>query len=152
MPGAADFRHALRLLLKTPAVTLVAVLSLALGIGANTAIFGVINALLLRSLPVSDPQRLVRVGGVDPDRSQAEPEMSIAMFNQVREHVSAFSNVLAWSGGGMSNFEANGSRYPGGLDTVSGDYFAVLGVRPSWAACSRTKMRRWMDGLPRKLP
>ena len=70
MQGAADVRYAVRLLLKTPAVTLVALLSLALGIGANTAIFGVINALLLRSLPVHDPQRLVKIASVDPDHPE----------------------------------------------------------------------------------
>jgi len=131
MPGAADFRYAFRLLLKTPAVTLVAILSLALGIGANTAIFGVINALLLRSLPVAEPERLVSLGGIDPDHSDQPATMSLAMFNEVRARASVYSKVFVWSGGGVSNFEANGVKYAGSLDTVSGDYFAGLGVRPA---------------------
>ena len=128
MEGAADVRYAVRLLLKTPAVTLVALLSLALGIGANTAIFGVINALLLRSLPVQDPQRLVKIVTVDPDHPEQSGELSLAMLHEIQEHAPAFSNVLAWSGGGVGNFEANGVRYSGSVDTVSGDYFATLGV------------------------
>ncbi|HEX7360508.1 MAG TPA: hypothetical protein VF283_08450 [Bryobacteraceae bacterium] len=63
---AHDLRYAFRLLLKTPVITCVAVLSLALGIGANTAIFGVMNALMLRSLPVRNPQQLVSIEAVDP--------------------------------------------------------------------------------------
>jgi hypothetical protein len=127
---AADLRYAVRLLLKTPVVTLVALLSLALGIGANTAIFGLINALLLRSLPVHDAQTLVKIAALDPDHPEQSGELSLAMLHEIQEHAPAFSNVFAWLGGGMRNIEANGVRYPGSIDTVSGDYFAVLGVRP----------------------
>src|SRR5580693_1351437 len=131
MPGAADVRYAVRLLLKSPAITLVALLSLALGIGANTAIFGVINALLLRSLPVQDPARLVKIGALDPDHPDQAGRLSLAMFREIQAHAPAFSTVLAWLGGGVSNIEANGARYAGSIDTVSGDYFATLGVRPA---------------------
>ena len=125
-----DLRYAFRLLRKTPAVTLVAMLSLALGIGANTAIFGVIDALLLRSLPVEHPQRLVRIGGIDPGHPKQGEKISPAMLNEIREHADVFSNILAWFGGSMGNFEANGVKYAGSFDEVSGDYFAALGVRP----------------------
>lgn len=131
MPGfGQDFRYALRLLVKTPAITVVAVLSLALGIGANTAIFGVINALMLRFLPVHDPEQLVSVGAVDPAHPDQGETVSLAMYNEIRERASVFSSVFLWSGGGMSNFEAKGVRYAGSLDEVSGDYFAALAVRP----------------------
>jgi predicted permease len=131
MPGLIqDLRYALRLLLKTPAVTVVAVLSLALGIGANTAIFGVINALMLRSLPVRDSEQLVSIGAIDPEHPEHGQEISLAMFHEIRKRTSVFSGVFAWSGGGMRNFEANGSRYAATLEQVSGDYFAVLEVRP----------------------
>ncbi len=131
MPGfGQDLRYALRLLLKTPAVTVVAVLSLALGIGANTAIFGVINALMLRSLPVRDPQQLVSIGALDPDHPEDGEDVSLAMFREIQQHATVLSNVFVWSGGGISNFEANGARYAGSLDEASGDYFASLGVRP----------------------
>lgn len=129
MQGADDLRYAVRLLLKTPAVTLVALLSLALGIGANTAIFEVINALLLRSLPVHEPQRLVKIASIDPDHPEQAGELSLAMLHEIQEQAPAFSSSFAWLGGGVSNFEANGVRYSGSVDTVSGDYFATLGVR-----------------------
>src|SRR5271168_654051 len=128
MAGAADVRYAFRLLSKTPAVTLVALLSLALGIGANTAIFGVINALLLRSLPVHDPQSLVKIRAMDPEHPDQNGELSLAMLREIQEHAAAFSSVFAWSGGGVGNFEVNGVRYAGSVDTVAGDYFDTLGV------------------------
>jgi putative ABC transport system permease protein len=129
MTGAADVRYAFRLLSKAPAVTLVALLSLALGIGANTAIFGVINALLLRSLPVHDPQSLVKIRAIDPEHPNQNGELSLAMLREIQEHAPAFSSVFAWSGGGVGNFEANGVRYAGSVDTVAGDYFDTLGVQ-----------------------
>ena len=142
MPGAADVRYAVRLLLKTPAVTLVAVLSLALGIGANTAIFGVINALLLRSLPVEDPARLVKIGALDPEHPDRAGGLSLAMLGAIQAHAPAFSNVLGWLGGGVSNIEANGVRYAGSIDTVAGDYFATLGVRPALGRMLRSDDRQ----------
>src|SRR6266446_5707224 len=90
-----DLRLAVRTLRATPIVTAVAVLSLALGIGANTAIFSLVNSLILRKLPVADPQRLVilsggRTGGV-------RPAFSYATFDQIRRHGLAFDSALAYS-------------------------------------------------------
>lgn len=129
-PLARDLRYALRLLFKTPALTSVAILSLALGIGANTAIFGAINALMLRSLPLHDPQQLVTIGAIRPDASHQSNAMSLAMFHAIQKRANAFSDVFVWRGGGMSNFEVNGVRYASSLDEASGDYFHTLGVRP----------------------
>ncbi|HLK18578.1 MAG TPA: ABC transporter permease [Bryobacteraceae bacterium] len=128
MAGIADVRYAFRLLAKTPAVTLVALLSLALGIGANTAIFGVINALLLRPLPVHQPERLVKIQKLDAQHPSQGGELSLATLREIQQHVPAFSSVFAWMGGGVGNFEANGVRYAGSIDTVAGDYFETLGV------------------------
>jgi predicted permease len=125
-----DLRYAVRLLLKAPIVSCVAIVSLALGIGANTAIFGVINALMLRSLPVPDPQELVSIDAIDPEHPEHERGISLAMFHEIQQHATVFSNVFVWTGGGMSNIEANGTKYPGAVDGASGDYFAGLGVRP----------------------
>ena len=79
-----DLRLAFRALRATPIVTAVAVLSLALGIGANTAIFSLVNSLILRTLPVADPQRLVILSG--RRNSGVRPAFSYATFDQIRRH------------------------------------------------------------------
>jgi predicted permease len=124
-----DIRFAVRLLAKTPAVTAIAVLSLALGIGANTAIFSIVDALMLRTLPIPDPHRLVTIGAIDPGGADSGA-MSLAMFAEIRRHQRVFSGMFAWMGGGVDNVEANGVRYAGSLETVSGDYFRTLGIQP----------------------
>jgi putative ABC transport system permease protein len=123
-----DSRYALRMLRANPGFAATAIVSLALGIGANTAIFSILNAVMLRSLPVEDPQRLVQVGS--PDSSGTSP-LSVAFTNpiweQVRDHQQAFSGTLAY---GTSRFDlaAGGeSHFANGL-WVSGDFFRVLGV------------------------
>lgn len=122
---ANDLRYGVRALRADPGFTLATVSSLALGIGANTAIFGILNAVMLRSLPVEDPQRLVEVqAGTD---GQFDGTYTNPIWEQVRDHQQAFSGVFAFSnerfdlaGGGQSHF-ANGVW-------VSGDFFRTLGV------------------------
>lgn len=125
-----DLRYVVRVLVKTPVVTAVAIVSLALGIGANTAIFSILNALFLRSLPVRAPHQLVAISTISPDGQNEKDPVSLPMFEEIRQRQQVFSGMFAWSGGGMSNFEANGVKYAGGLDTVSGDYFSILGIQP----------------------
>ena len=125
-----DLRFALRMLRKNPGFTAVAVLTLALGIGANTAIFSLINALILRSLPVRDPQQLVAISTISPDAQNGKDPLSLPMFEEIQKHQGVFSKMFAWNGGGMINFEANGFKYAASTDTVSGDYFSTLGVQP----------------------
>jgi putative ABC transport system permease protein len=112
-----DLRYAVRVLVKTPVVTAVAIVSL--GIGANTTIFSILNALFLRSLPVST---------ISPDGQNGKDPLLLPMFQEIRQRQQAFSGMFAWSGGCMSNFEANGVKYAAGLDTVTGDYFSTLGA------------------------
>ena len=124
---AQDLRYAIRLLRRSPAFTSVAVLSLALGIGANTAIFSVMDVLLLRPLPVKQPEGLllVRISGkVRPHYSFTYP-----MFEMVRDRNTVFSGTFAWS---MKDLQT-----PVGGDMLlmqsvvaSGDYFSALGVAP----------------------
>src|SRR5580658_2346864 len=125
---AQDTRYALRTLHANPGFAATAVLSLALGIGANTAIFSILNAVMLRSLPVEDPQRLVQLGS--PDSSGTSP-LSVGFTNpiweQVRDHRQAFSGTLAFSGTRFDLAEGGESHLAEGL-WVSGDYFSVLGV------------------------
>jgi putative ABC transport system permease protein len=125
-----DVRYALRVLSNTPTVTIVVVISLALGIGANTAVFSLMNALILRSLPVHNPGQLVAISTISPDGQDRRGPLSLSMFEAIGDHQQVFSSIFAWSGGGMSNFEANGAKYAASLNTVSGDYYSTLGIVP----------------------
>jgi predicted permease len=125
-----DVRYSIRLLLKTPVTTAVAVLSLALGIGANTSIFSLINALTLRPLAVRDPQQLVSIATARPGVPFNEAALSLPMFEGLRRDQRAFSGMFLWDGGGVDNFEVNGVPFIGNLARVSGDFYATLGVQP----------------------
>jgi putative ABC transport system permease protein len=120
-----DVRYALRALAASPAFTLVAVLSLALGIGANTAIFTLTNALVLKSLPVQHPEQLVEMnmGEVDND------EFTNPLWEQIRDNVTAFSGLFAYSDA-QFNLAPGGEVRMANGGWVSGDFFNVLGVRP----------------------
>ncbi len=140
MPGIAelrqDFVYGVRLLAKSPGFTSVAVLSLALGIGANTAIFSLIDTLLLKMLPVKDPQQLVALtdptnSGVNIGTSTGERGLlSNREFEALRDRNQAFSGMLA-AQGEMQKDNASIDGHPvEELRTrlVSGGYFAVLGA------------------------
>jgi putative ABC transport system permease protein len=123
-------RLAMRSLRATPVVTAVAILSLALGIGANTAIFSLVNSLLLRPLPVDHADRLVALStGTDPvERS----DFSYATFDQIRQHAETFDGALAFSHCcGEVTAIAGGVRWPAEPIFVSGDFFATLGLTPA---------------------
>src|SRR2546423_2257269 len=119
---AQDARYGLRALAANPGFTAAAVLSLALGIGANSGIFSIVNAVMLRSLPVEDPHQLLEL------RAGNNSAFANPIWEQVRDHQQAFTGVLAY---GTTRFDlTNGgeSRFAQGL-WVSGDFFRVLGVR-----------------------
>ena len=120
-----DIRYALRMLAKSTAFTVIAVSTLALGIGANTAIFTVANALLLRPLPYKDPDRLVRIAS-ERDR---EGYLSLPYFTALSGHNRSFSGIAAYQG---ESFNLTGRGEPDQIaaERVSGNFFEVLGVRP----------------------
>src|SRR6266576_3641339 len=89
-----DLRLAIRALRATPVVSAVAILSLALGIGANTAIFSLVNSLLLRNLPVRQPQQLVVLG--DASASSAQP-WTYPIWDQIRAYPQLFDDACAWN-------------------------------------------------------
>jgi putative ABC transport system permease protein len=116
-----DLRYAMRTLAANPGFTATAVLSLALGIGANTAIFSILNAVILRSLPVEDPQSLVQI------RQDDNGELTNPIWEQIRDHQQAFSGALAFAPERFNLASEGESHFARGL-WVSGDYFRVLGV------------------------
>jgi putative ABC transport system permease protein len=124
-----DLRYAIRTLLKSPAFTLIAILILALGIGANSAIFTLIDNLFLRGLPFKEPNRLVRVYGEAKERQMQQMPFSVPRFWHYRDGQNVFSGLAADSGMG---FILTGMGDPvqlnGGI--VTANYFDVLGVRP----------------------
>ena len=121
-----DLRFAARMLRKNPGFTAVAALTLALGIGANTAIFSLADTFLLRVLPVKDPQQLVFIRATRP-KGGTQGDFSYATFEALRDHNSSFSGMFAWDGSRVSAV-LNGHAELIDGDFVSGNYWDVLGV------------------------
>ena len=130
----SDLRFAGRMLRRSPAFTAVAVLTLALGIGANTAIFQLLDAVRLRTVPVKDPQGLALIQLADRTGwrgSQATwyPALTNPIWERFRDSQDAFSGALAWANNGFDLSPGGEARLAQGL-FVSGDFFRVLGVQP----------------------
>jgi putative ABC transport system permease protein len=127
-----DLRYAARMLRINRGFTAAAVLSLALGIGANTALFQLLDALVLRTLPVRDPQNIVRLDYAgDPGRSghflERPDEFTNPQWEQMRAHHDVFSGVFAWTNTEFNLAPAGEARLAKGI-VVSGEFFPVLGV------------------------
>ncbi|HZS18945.1 MAG TPA: ABC transporter permease [Candidatus Udaeobacter sp.] len=128
-----DLKFALRQLQKSPGFTVVAVLTLALGIGANTAIFSVVNAVLLKPLPFPSPDRLVAIGSTnvrDPDRSHQFNSLSYPDFFDFRNQNRTFDCMSTYRGGSYALVNEQGAQNVQGL-RVSAEFFDVLGVEPA---------------------
>lgn len=126
-----DLRFALRMLRKFPGFTAVAVLTLALGIGANTAIFSLIDAVMLRVLPVERPDELLQLERQDPRYAAgASSGFSNPLWEQVRDQQNVFSGVFAW-GNDEFDLARGGTVHPAEGSFVSGDFFTTLGLRPA---------------------
>ena len=136
-----DIRYALRQFLKTPGFTITAVLTLALGIGATTAIFTLIHAVLLKSLPVTQPSQLIRIGdtenccingGMQDDWSLFSTEA----YREFRDHTPGFSSLAAFQAGrttiGVRRADSNHPSQPYGAEFVSGNAFDTFGLH-AWA-------------------
>ena len=134
-----DLRVGIRWLLKSPGFTLIAVLTLALGIGANTAMFTVMNAVLLRALPAQDPQRLVILSNPEShgigvgDGSGPRYLYAYHEFQELRDHNEAFSGICAVDSHVRRadiTVEGSAQTEQANVSLVSGDYFKTLGIRP----------------------
>lgn len=129
-----DLRFSQRILRKSPGFTIAAVVTLALGIGANLAIFRLLDAVRLRSLPVKDPQELaiVQLGdrtGWRGNQATGYPALTNPIWEQFRDSQQSFSGVLAWGDNDFNIAPGGEVRLARGL-FVSGDFFKVLGVQP----------------------
>jgi len=123
-----DLRYALRSLRKTPGFTVAAVLTIALGVGANTAIFSLVDAVLLRVLPVQNPKQLVfptAAGTAGPSGAPPYP-----CFERLRSGTSSFAGLAAFTGDELRvEIDGNPEQVMGQI--ASGNYFEVLGVKPA---------------------
>jgi putative ABC transport system permease protein len=134
-----DIRYAVRQFRRNPGFTLVAVLTLALGNGANTSVFTVLNGLLLKMLPVKDPQQLAVVG--DPtrasSRSNGTPRIDVfsyPLYKELRDHASVFEGLCAAATDHHIEVNSGNAQFPDQKSNgrmVSGNYFSVLGMQPA---------------------
>src|SRR5215217_4787056 len=124
-----DIQFAVRGLLKRPAFAAIAVLTLALGIGANTAIFSVVNAVLLRPLPIKEPDRVMTFWHSAPAKGLSHLDINDAMFAYYRDRTRTFESMAAYEGG---KFALTGAGEPEVLSgaIVTFNYFNVLGREP----------------------
>jgi len=125
-----DVRVGLRQLRRSPGFTAVAVLTLALGIGVNTAIFSLIDAVMLRRLPVEKPGELFQMQAGDVDEGGGGGSFTTPMWEQLRDHPDVFSSTFAWAGTSFDLAEGGTTRAVDGL-WVSGSFFSILGLRPA---------------------
>lgn len=131
----ADLRHGARLLRLNPGFTAVAILSLALGIGANTAIFQLLDAIRLRALPVEKPQQLADVRVTENTHGRTgmftgrNPQLTYAIWERLRDGQQGFSSIAAWGTESLNMSSGGEARYADAL-WVSGSLFETLGVHP----------------------
>ncbi len=125
-----DLRYGVRMLLKKPGFALIAVFTLALGIGANTTIFSVINAVLLRPLPYDQPDRVVMLWESDPHRNIEQEMVSPLNYKQWREQSQSFENIGYWTGTGEFNLVNAEGVEKARCAYVSSGVFAALRGRP----------------------
>ena len=157
-----DLRFALRILAKNPGFTGIAILTLALGIGANTAIFSVLDSVLLRSLPVSHPEQLVVLTDPDEHGSSFGNErgdrslLAYSEFEYFRDHNEVFSGIFAADSQlperevtiPDSSFKTGAQKESTRIRLVSGDYFATLGVTPAAGTFFTRDVDRARGGSP----
>src|ERR1700758_979028 len=129
-----DLRYSLRQLGNSPAFTLIAILTLALGIGANTAIFQLIDAIRLRSIPVKNPEELATARIADRHWGSGQfssqySQLTFPMWEQIRDRQQGFAQIAVWSNQ-QFNLATGGEVHYAKALRVSGEFFDVLGDAP----------------------
>jgi putative ABC transport system permease protein len=125
-----DLRYAVRVLAKSPGVTGVVLLSLALGIGANVAVFSLLSAVVLKTLPVPHPEELVQFSETGP-RGAENSAMSYPYFERVRDRNQTLSGVFAFSPLDRVNVGFDGNADWATGQVATGSYFSTLGLEPA---------------------
>ena len=123
-----DVRYALRILKNNPGFAAVAILSLALGIGANIAIFSLVDAVMLKYLPVKRPGELVQLQYRAPDTSSESSTFANPVWEQVRDHQDIFAAAFAWSNKDRLDLTQGGMMRPANGLWISGKFFSALGL------------------------
>jgi predicted permease len=123
-----DFGYGLRLIQRSPGFAAITILTLALGIGANTAVFSLLDALMLRELPVHEPNRLVEIAAIY--RNGSNFPFSFSLFQQISQNQRVFSDLLGWSFASPYNVQIGSSIFVGSVRGVSGNYYSALGAAP----------------------
>src|ERR1700683_974373 len=126
---AADVKYAVRILAKAPGFSLVALVTLALGIGANTAIFSVLDAVLLKPLPYAQPQQLAALWGVRPDRGERQTPWSYLDLSDVRTQNKTFESVAGYAGD-TGTVTGQGEAQHISFEKVNVSMFGLLRVKP----------------------
>ncbi len=124
-----DVRSGLRVFARSPGFAAVTVITLALGIGANTAVFSIISALVLRELPVRQPERLVQLSGIY--RNGSKVPFSFPMFQEMERGQAVFSDLFGWSGTAAFGVEVEGTPSLADVRAVTGNYYSALGAAPA---------------------
>ena len=133
----SDLRFTLRSLRKSPGFTAIAVLTLALGLGVNTTMFSIVNAVLFRGLPYEDQDSLISVNLANPERGWERMQLSMQEFNDLKEAQTSFAGISAMQSGtfNVSGNDLAPERFTG--TWMSGPGLEIIGAKP--------KMGRWWD-------
>ena len=125
-----DVRHSFRSLRRAPTFSSIVVLTLALAVGATTAVGSLLNALVLRTLPVPSPEQLVALSALDP-RANVSGYFYADTFKAYRTAQRSFAQMSMYSGGGLLRVEARTGVFDASTEAVSPNYFDIVGARPS---------------------
>src|SRR5258707_6765802 len=125
-----DVRHSFRSLRRAPTFSVIVVVTLALAVGATTAVGSLLNALVFRTLAVPSPEQLVALSALEP-RANVDGYFYVDTFKAYRAIQRSFAQMSMYSGGGLTRVEAPSGVFDASTDTVSPDYFDMVGARLS---------------------